>query len=102
MTSAQAKLFEAFWDQVRNAEQTIRENSHRPPPLDVDDKWNWGLEDSYEAIHLLLISLQRPRLFNAVSALPHRRGPFIADNAHQGLMFQLNPPEAMFGMPNLL
>lgn len=102
MTSAQMKILVAFWSQVRQIESRIRENGHRHCPLDIDDRWNHEFEDAYEAIRPLLVCISNPRLFVGVSSLPHLRGPFEAKNAHQALLFQLNPEEAMYGNPALL
>ena len=87
---------------VRRIEQYIAENSHRPCPIDAEDRWDFKLEDAYDAIHPLLVCLSRPRIFMAVSSLVNQRGPFTADNAHQALMFVLNPPEALFGNAGVL
>lgn len=102
MTPEQSKSIVIFWTKVRLTERQIHENSHRPCQLDVEDIWNCELEDAYEAIHPILVCISKPRLFNGVSLLPHLRGPFEADNAHQALMFQLNPEEAMYGDPSIL
>lgn len=91
-----------FWTQVRQVERRICENGHRPRPVDAEGLWNYELEEAYEVIHPILICISRTRLFKGVSSLPHLQGPFEAVNAHQALMFQLNPEEAMYGDPSLL
>ena len=102
MIPAQCKSLGAFWSLVRQIERRILESSHRPCPLEIDDLWNSEFEDVYEAIHPLLVCISWSQLFNRVSSLPHLRGPFEAENAHQALMFQLNPEEAMYGDISLL
>jgi hypothetical protein len=102
MSPGQSTNIMCFWAQVRQVERRIRENGHRPRPVDVEGIWNCEFEDAYEAIHPILACISKPRLFNGVSSLPRLRGPFDADNAHQALMFQLNPEEAMDGDPSLL
>lgn len=87
---------------IRRTELQIRENALIPCPWDADDRWDFELEDVYDAIHPLLVCLSRPRIFMAVSSLVNRQGPFKADNAHLALMFVLNPPEALFGNAGLL
>lgn len=102
MTPRQSKNIAFFWTQARQTERRIRENGHRPCLVDVEGIWNCEFEDAYEAIHPILVYISKPRLFIGVSSLPQLRGPFEADNAHQALMFQLNPEEAIYGDPSLL
>ncbi|WP_254511371.1 hypothetical protein [Anatilimnocola floriformis] len=100
MTPSQAKYFGCYWDQVRRTEKFIVERYHLS--LQNEDLWDLDFEDSYDAIAPSLASVYDERLFYAVSAVPERRGPFHAVNAHQALMFCLNPPEAMCGLPGIL
>lgn len=102
MTTMQSKSFGFFWTLVRQIEHRVRENGHQIRRRDVDGIWNWEFEDAYEAVHPSLVCISRTRLFNGVSSMPHRRGPFEADDAHQALMFQLNPEEALYGDLSLL
>lgn len=102
MTPEQSKRIVNFWTQVRHIEGTICENGHRPRPADVEGLWNDEFEDAYQTIYPLLVCISKPRLFSGVSSLPHLQGPFEAVNAHQALMFQLNPEKAMYGDPSLL
>ena len=102
MTPEQSKSIVYFWTQVRQIERRICETGHRPCPADVEGVWDCDFEDAYEAIQPILVCIRKPRLFSGVSSFPHQRGPFEADNAHQGLMFQLNPEEAMYGDASLL
>ena len=102
MTPMQTQLIDTYWSMIRRRERDIRENGHRPCPCDVDDRWDFEFEDAYEVIHPLLVCINKPQIFVAVSSLPHLRGPFAAENAHQALMFQLNPAEAMYGDPSQL
>ena len=102
MTPAQSKTLVAFWSHVRQIESRVRDNGHRPCPWDVDSLWDQELEESSEALHPLLVCLSKRQVFMAASSLPEKRGPIEADNAHQALMFQLNPEEAMYGNPSLL
>lgn len=102
MTPRQTQSINNFWSEIRRRERDIEENGHRPCPWDVDDRWDFELEDAYEAIHPLLVCISKPQIFFAVSSLLHLRGPFAADNAHQGLMLQHNPQGAMFGGPSHL
>lgn len=102
MTPEQSQTIGPFWSQVRQIEKRILENCHRLGPLDVEGLWNDEFEKTYETLAPLLAPLCQPQIFLGVSSLPHLRGPFEAENAHQALMFQLNPEEAMYGDPSLL
>ena len=98
----QTHLIDTFWSEIRRREREIEENGHRPCPWDIDDRWDFELEDAYKAIHPLLVCISKPQIFVAVSSLSHLRGPFAADNAHHGLMLQHNPRGSMFGDPSRL
>ena len=83
-------------------DKLIRENGHRPCPLDVEDYRDYELEDAYDAIHPLLKCISKPQLYAGVSSLPEMQGSFVAENAHQALSIHFNPAESMFGNPSLL
>jgi hypothetical protein len=102
MTPSQTQAFNAYWSLIRRFEFDIQENGHRPCTPEAAEYWDFDLEEAYEVIHPLLVCISRPQFFIAVSPLPQYRGPFEADNAHKAMMFQLNPPESMYGDPSLL
>jgi hypothetical protein len=101
MDESAAKAFEHFWGRVGSAEQAVFNwTAPRLPPLVVDDLDDSWFED-YKAISEFLKPQARRRSFIAPPEVPGD-AIFQAETAHEALMFILNPPKALFGLPHLL
>jgi hypothetical protein len=98
------KILEAFgdfWDRVGRAEGLIV--SHFGPRLspavkeDMDQSWF----ELYEVIKPALEPFASPK---SIISSPEAPGYSIyeATTYHEALMFELNPPEALFGLPHIL
>ena len=93
--------FDEFWRYVAIQEDFIKQyGAVRLAPVEVEDKWDKQFEALYEAIAPALEKLPKSQsekpMFTAPPSLPGANA-FAADNAHQALMYVLNPPEGWFG-----
>ena len=101
MDERTAKAFEHFWGRIGSTEHSIFDwTGPRLPPFvkeGMDDSW---FED-YDAIRMALKPLAKRRPFIA-PAEATGDAVFQAETAHEALMFILNPPDALFGLPHIL
>jgi len=96
--------FDEFWRFVAEAEQDVRKNGYlgRLAPCCYGDPWDERFAAAYEAIRLRLRKLCKTRYYAAPAGLAFFPGPFTAENAHQALMYFLNPPGELYGEKGLL
>jgi hypothetical protein len=101
MNEKTQKAFGIFWDRIGHAENMIFDHTGpRYPPFvkeDMDDSFF----EAYAAIKQALKPLANKRHFIGPPEAPGYP-VFEAETAHEALMFILNPPEALFGLPAIL
>lgn len=95
MTDEEREAFERFWQLIQLNEEFVLQHANAPC-LDASERWDEELEAAYERIKPILRPLARNRFFPAPPCLVARAGPFVAETAHQAMMFLLNSPKALF------
>lgn len=101
MTPMQLTLFDEFWSLVRRIEVDIRE-PQPAPGADLNLCWRWELEDAYEAILPLLLSISHRQPFYAPAGQTRTGGPFAAKNAHQAIVYCLTVDASLLEFYELL
>lgn len=91
-----AKRYEAFavfWDHVRDEKLVILQNEHkgRVTPDCLSDTWNESFERAYLGIRPHLKKYRSLKTFPVPSGVMALPSPIQAENAHQALMYFLNP-----------
>ena len=81
------------------AETDIRINGHRecPPPDQVCDYWDDIFAAAYEAVKPFLGQFRQDRMYIPPLGLNGWNRPFLAETAHQGVMYILNPRQLVYG-----
>ena len=95
MTDEERHAFEQFWRLVQLNEEYVLQYANAPCP-DAGERWDEELATAYERIKPILQPLAKNRFFSGPPGLIGQTGPFMAETAHQALMFLLNPPEVLF------
>jgi hypothetical protein len=100
MDTTISETFDEFWRYVARMEDYIRQYGaigFRPDDL---DRWDEHFAELYNTIapafRTLPQGVANHRLFILPPGLPGANS-VMADNAHQALMWELNPPERFFG-----
>jgi hypothetical protein len=101
MNEKTQKAFGIFWDRIGHAENMIFDHTGPRYPPFVKENMDESFLKAYEDIKQALKPLANKRLFIGPPEAPGYP-VFGAETAHEALMFILNPPEVLFGLPQVL